>query len=141
VSGAAVVFHRLSVAIVVLALVSTANAAARTDKTTSAHKLVVFVKKNLSPAAEKKLAVLVLVSQTGSAPAGAVATVTQPLTIRLGNRRLYRVRAEINSSCRGTCAATYRISGAANHKLEVVPNCKPRGTGFACARVKILKLY
>jgi hypothetical protein len=139
-------FRRFLVAlVVVLALVSSVTAAlpaaAKTNNAVVTHKLIVAVKKNLAPSAEKKLAVLVLISQNGGAPAGAVATPSKPLTVHLDNGRLYRVRAEIDSSCKGSCAATYRVSGSANHKLEVVPSCHPNRSGFVCRKVKIVKLY
>ena len=96
----------------------------------------------MAPAAEKKLAVLVLISQNGGASAGALATPSKPLTVLQNNSGLYRVRAEIDSSCKGTCdARPYRISGAAKHKLEVVPSCQPAGSGFVCSKVKIVKIY
>jgi hypothetical protein len=116
-------------------------AAAETNKAVATHKLIVAVKKNLAPAPEKKLAVLVLISQNGGAPAGAVATPSKPLTVLLDNSGLYRVKAEIDSSCKGSCAASYRISGSANHKLEIVPNCQPKGSGFVCSKVKIVRIY
>src|SRR5580765_4408275 len=107
--------HFLVPAVLVLALVSSGTAvlpaAAKTHKAVVTHKLIVAVKKNLAPAAEKKLAVLVLISQNGGAPAGAVATPSKPLTVFLDNAGLYRVKAEIDSSCKGRCAASYRISG------------------------------
>ena len=135
----------LVVAVVVLALVSSATAvlpaAAKTNKAVVTHKLIVAVKKNLPAAAEKKLAVLVLISQNGSAPGGAVATPSKPLTVLLANGRLYRIKAEIDSSCIGSCTASYRISGSANHKLMVVPSCQPNGSGFVCSKVKIVKVY
>jgi uncharacterized protein YgbK (DUF1537 family) len=139
-------FHRLLVAaVVVLALVSSATAVlpalAKTNKAVVTHKLIVAVKKNLAPAAQKKLAVLVLISQNGSAPGGAVATASRPRTVFLDNRGLYRVKATIDSSCKGNCAASYRISGSANHKLEIVPSCQPKGSGFVCSKVKIVKVY
>jgi hypothetical protein len=139
-------FRRFLVAaVVVLALASSATAvlpaAAKTNKAVVTHKLIVAVKKNLAPAAEKKLAVLVLISQNGGAPAGAVATSSKPRTVLLDNSRLYRVNAEIDSSCKGTCDASYRISGSANHKLEIVPSCQPKGSGFVCSKVKIVKVY
>ena len=31
--------------------------------------------------------------------------------------------------------------GAANHKLEVVPSCQPKGSGSVCSKVKIVKVY
>jgi hypothetical protein len=139
-------FRRFLVAaVVVLALVSSGTAvlpaAAKTNKAVVTHKLIVAVKKNLAPAAEKKLAVLVLISQTGGAPAGALAKPSKPLTVLLAKSGLYRVKAEIDSPCKGSCDASYRISGSANHKLEIVPSCQPRGSGFVCSKVKIVKIY
>jgi hypothetical protein len=117
-------------------------AAATTNETVRTHKLIVAVKKTMAPAAEKKLAVLVLISQNGGAPAGALATPSKPLTVLQQNSGLYRVKADIDSTCKGTCAAPrYRISGSANHKLEVVPICQPQGSGFVCSKVKIVKIY
>lgn len=105
------------------------------------HNLIVAVKKNLASAAEKKLAILVLVSQNGGAPAGAVATPSKSLTVLLDKSGLYRVKAEIDSSCKGSCDASYRISGSTDHKLEIVPTCRPEGSGFVCSKVKIVKVY
>jgi hypothetical protein len=131
-------------AVVVLALVSSATAvlpaAAKTNRPAVTHKLIMVVKKNRTPAAEKKLAVLVLVSQNG-APAGAVATSSKPLTVQLNNRGFYRVKAEIDSSCKGSCDASYRISGSANHELEVVPTCHLNGSVFVCSKVTIVRIY
>jgi hypothetical protein len=129
----------LLIAAVVLALLS--PAAAKTHPAIATHTLIVVVKRNLPPAAEKKLAVLVLVSQNGGAPAGALATASKPLSVFLLNRGLYRVKAEIDSSCTGSCDGSYGISGSANHKLEVIPSCQPKGSGFACSRVRIVKVY
>ena len=135
----------LVAAVVVLALVSGAAAVlpafAKTNKAVVTHKLIVAVKKNLAPTAQKKLAVLVLITQNGGAPAGAVVTPTKPRTIFVGNSGFYRVKAVIDSSCKGSCAASYRVSGSANHKLVVVPSCQPRGSGFVCSKVRIVKVY
>lgn len=135
----------LAAAVIVLALVSSATAvlpaAANTNKAVVTHTLIVAVKNDLPPAAEKKLAVLVLISQNGGAPAGAVATPGRPLTVRLGNGRLYRVKAEIDSACKGTCAGSYRISGSANHRLEIVPGCRLSGPGVVCSKIEIVKVY
>ena len=133
-------------AVVFVALVSSATAespaAADTNSAVGAHTLIVVVKKNMAPAAEKKLAVLVLINQNGGAPAAALATPSKPLTVVQDNSGPYRVRAEIDSSCQGTCAARpYRLSGSATHKLEVVPSCHPNGAGFVCSKVKIVKVY
>ncbi len=117
-------------------------AAAQTNRTVGAHKLIVAVKKTMTRAAEKKLAVLILISQDGGAPAGALATPSKPLTVLQQNGGLYRVKAEIDSTCKGSCdAPSYRISGSANHRLEVVPSCRPTGPGFVCSKVKIVKVY
>jgi len=136
---------RFFTAVVSLALVLSATAvlpaAAKTDKAVDTHKLIVAVKKNLAPAAEKKLAVVVLVSQYGGAPGGALATPSKPLTVLQNNNGLYRVKAEIDSSCKGSCVASVRISGSANHKLEVVPSCQLMGPGFVCRKVKVVKVY
>src|ERR1700740_700755 len=99
-------FRRFLVAaVLVLALVSSATAvgpaAAKTNKAAVTHKLIVAVKKNLAPAGENKLAVLVLINQKGGPPAGAVATPSKPLTVLLDNDGLYRVKAEIDVSCKG----------------------------------------
>lgn len=131
--------------VVLLALVSSATAvlpaAAKANQAVLAHRLIVAVKTNLALPAEKKLAVLVLISQNGGAPAGAVATPRKPLTVHLANGRLYRVKADVDSSCRGSCDASYRVSGSADHKLEIVPSCRPSGSGFVCSKVKIVKIY
>jgi hypothetical protein len=137
-------FRRSVIAAVVLALVSSATAvlpaAATTNEAVGTHKLIVVVDTNLAPATEKKLAALVLISQNGGAPAAALATPSKPLAVLLDNRGLYRVKAEIDS-CRGSCATSYRISGSADHKLEVVPSCRLRGSGFVCSKIKIVKIY
>jgi hypothetical protein len=135
----------LIAAVAVLALVSGSTAvvpaAAKQNKAVVTRKLIVAVKKNPALAAEKKLAVLILISQSGGAPAGAVATPSKPLTVRLDNGGLYRVKAEIDSSCKGSCDASSRVSGSADHKLEIVPRCQPNGSGFICSKVKIVKVY
>jgi hypothetical protein len=134
----------LVTALVLFALVPSATAAPAAAKLNNAvvtHKLIVAVKRNLTSAAEKKLAILVLVSQNGGAPAGAVATPSKSLTVLLDKSGLYRVKAEIDSSCKGSCDASYRISGSTNHKLEIVPSCRPKGSGFVCSKVKIVKVY
>lgn len=139
-------FRRLLIAAVAfLAVVSSATAlpvGAETNPAAGTHTLIVAVRKTMAPAAEKKLAILVLISQNGGAPAGGVATPSKPLTVRQDSGGLYRVRAEIDSSCKGTCSARpSRISGSANHRLEVVPSCRPKGSGFVCTKIEIVKVY
>ncbi len=132
-------FRRVFIAAVVF-LVLAVPAAASTNTAAGTHTLIVAVKKTMAPAAEKKLAVLVLLSQNGGPPAGGLATPSKPLTVLQANSSLYRVKAEIDS-CTGSCAASYRISGGANHKLVVVPSCRPKGSGFVCSKVTIVKVY
>jgi hypothetical protein len=134
-------FIRAAVLALVLSATAALPAAADTNRAVGTHKLIVVVKKNLAPVAEKKLVVLVLVSQNGGAPAGTLATPSRPVTVLLDNRGLYRVKAEVDSSCKGSCAGSHQISGSANHKLEVVPSCQPRGPGFVCSKVKIVTIY
>lgn len=135
----------LVAAVVTLALASSPTAvlpaAAKTNEAVASHKLIVALEKNPARAAGKKLAVLVLISQNGGAPAGAVATPSKPLTVLLDNGGLYRIRAEIDSSCKGSCDASYRLSGTANRKVEIVPSCRPKGPGFVCRKVKIVEVY
>src|SRR5215467_10533821 len=131
--------------VVFLALVSSATAVlpatARTNTAVRTHKLIVAVKKTMAPAAEKKLVVLVLITQNGGAPAGALAWPSKPLTVLETNSRFSFVKAVIEFPCKGICHASYRISGSANHKLEVVPSCQPKGAAFVCSKVKIVKVY
>jgi hypothetical protein len=139
-------FHRFLIAAVVflaLVLSSTAvlPAVATANRAVGTHKLIVAVKKTLGPAAEKKLAVLVLISQNGGAHAGALATPSKPLTVLQSDSGLYRVKAVMDSSCKGGCDASYRISGSVNHKLEVIPSCQLKASGFVCSKVKIVKVY
>lgn len=135
-------FRRVLLAAVVFAaFVSGAAAVLPSAAANANHKLIVAVKKNLAPAAEKKLTVLVLISRNGGAPAGALATPGKPVTVLQRSSGLYLVKAEINSSCKGNCSASYRISGSADHKLEVVPGCRLKGAGFVCSKVRIVKIY
>lgn len=137
--------HFLVAAVLVLATVAGATAvppaAAKTNGPVVTHKLIVAVEKTLAPAAEKRLAVLVSISQAGGAPSAAVATSSKPLTVLLDNRGLYRVKAEIDSACKGSCNASYRISGGGDHRLEIVPSCRPKGSGFVCGNVRIVRVY
>jgi hypothetical protein len=135
----------LSAAAVSLALVLAATAALPAEaktKTALDHKLIVAVKKTMAPADEKKLAVLVLINQKGGPAAGALATPSKPLTVLQDNSGHYRVKAEIDSTCKGSCdAPSFRISGSAKHKLEVVPSCQLKGAVFVCSKVKVVKIY
>ena len=129
--------------LVALVVSSTAvlPAEATTSKTVGTHKLIVAVKKTLPPAAEKRFAVLLLIRYNGGAPAAAVATTRKPVTVLQSSSGLYRVKAEIDASCKGSCNAIYRVSGSANHQLEVIPRCQLKGSGFVCSNLRIAKIY
>jgi hypothetical protein len=135
---------RLTAAVALVTLVSSATAvapaAAGTDRTVVTHHLIVGVEKNMAPAAEKKLAFLVLLRRDGGPPAGAVVTAAKPLTVLLAGG-LYRVRVEVDSPCKGTCDASRRVSGAVDHRLEVVPRCRAAGPGFVCSTIEIVQVY
>jgi hypothetical protein len=126
-------------------LVSSATAllpaAARPAGAAVGHKLIVAVEKSRAAAADTRLAVLVLISRNGGAPAGAVATPSTPLSILLDHGGPYRVRVEIDSSCEGRCAASYRVSGSADHRLDIVPSCKPSGSRFVCSKLELVEVY
>jgi hypothetical protein len=127
----------LVAAVVVLALVSSATAvlaAAKTSKAVVTHKLIVTVKKNLAPAAESKFALLILISNNGGAPAGAVATARKSLIALLDNSGLCRVKAEIDSACKGSCDVSYRVSGSTNQRPEIIPSCQPKDSASSAAR-------
>lgn len=131
--------------LVAAALVSSATAvlpaAARPARAAVSHKLIVAVEQSPAPAGGKKLAVLVLVSRNGGARAGAVAAPTKPLSVLLDESGPYRVKAEIDSSCEGRCAASYRVSGSADHELELVSSCQPKGSGFVCRKLELVEVY
>jgi hypothetical protein len=135
----------LVAAIVLLALVSSSTAIRPAEATTNdargAHALIVAVEKTVGPAAGKKLAVLVLITRDGAAPAGALATPSKPLTVLQRRRGPYVVKAEIDSSCTGRCDARYRISGSADHKLDIIPSCRLERSAFVCSRLKIVEVY
>ena len=105
-------FRRFLVAaVVVLALVSSATAvlpaAAKTNKAVVTHKLIVAVKKTLAPAAREEACGLGADqperrrSCRSSWPRRA-----SPVPFSIDNRGLYRVKAVIDSSCKGSCAAS-----------------------------------
>jgi hypothetical protein len=131
---------RVLCALILAVVAATTWAASSARTAASAHRLIVVVKRNLPPAAEKKLVVLILITRNGGPPAAALATPSKPLTVLLANRGLYRVKAEIDSSCKGICGGSYRIAGSANHKLEVVPSCRLKSTGFICSKIRIVKV-
>jgi hypothetical protein len=129
---------------VCLALASSATAAlpaGQAGERAGTHKLIVTVEKTMAPEAEKKLAVLILISQDGGARAGALATPRKPLAVLQTDSGLYRIKAEIDFACKGRCTSpSFRIRGSADHTLEVVPSCRPAGSGFICSKVQIVRI-
>ena len=137
-------FHRLLVAVLVVltfGVSATARSPASVNVAVGTHRLIVEVANRLGPAADKKLVVLVLISERGGAPAGGLATPSKPLTVLQEHTGVYRVRAVIDSSCRGGCDASYGISGSADHRLQVIPSCRLERSRFVCSNVRIVKVY
>ena len=58
------------------------------------------------------------------------------------NSRRYLVKVFLESSCKGVCETTgYRISGAARHKLMVIPSCRYASEVFICSKIRVVKIY
>lgn len=116
-------------------------------KTTSAarthHKLFVAVKQNMPAAAESKLVIAVDVNQNGGPFASSEATTSKPAVFIQNNRRGYLVKVFLESSCKGVCETKggYRISGAARHKLMVIPTCQYANKVFTCSKLRVVKVY
>ena len=122
-----------------------AMAIAPTTPTSAArihHKLFVAVKQNMPPAAEKKLVVAVIVNQNGGPWASSEATPSKPAVFIQENSRRYLVKVFLESSCKGVCETKgYRISGAARHKLMVIPSCHYANKVFTCSKLRVVKVY
>ena len=117
-------------------------AAARTTSAARHHKLFVAVKQNLPAAAEKNLVIAVNVNQNGGPWASSEATVSKPAVFIQDNSRRYLVKAFFESTCKGVCQTTgYRISGAARHKLMVIPTCQYANKVFTCSKLRLVKVY
>ena len=135
------------VSLILLALVGASAlavlpAAARTTSAASHHKLFVAVKQNMPAAAEKKLVVAVEVNQNGGPWASSEATTSKPAVFIQGNTRRYLVKVFLESTCKGFCETKgYRISGAARHKLMVIPSCQYANEVFTCSKIRVVKVY
>jgi hypothetical protein len=137
------------VSLILLALVAASALAAfpAAATTTSAarihHKLFVAVKKNLPAAAEQKLVIAVMVNQNGGPWASSEATPSKPAVFIQDNPRRYLVKVFLESSCKGFCETKggYRISGAARHKLMVIPRCQYANNVFTCSKIRVVKVY
>ena len=93
-------------------------------------------------AAEKKLVVAVNVNQNGGPWASSEATPGKPAVFIQENSRRYLVKVFLESSCEGVCETKgYRISGAARHKLMVIPSCQYANKVFTCSKIRVVKVY
>jgi len=131
-------------ALVVASALAVLPAAARTTSAASTHhKLFVAVKQNMPAAAEKKLVVAVNVNQNGGPWASSETTPSKPAVFNQDNSRRYLVKVFLESSCKGVCETKsgYRISGAARHKLMVIPTCQYANKVFTCSKIRVVKVY
>ena len=136
-------FSLILLALVVAGALVVVPAAARTTSAASIHhKLFVAVKQNLPAAAEQKLVVAVNVNQNGGPQASSEATASKPAVFIQDNSRRYLVKVFLESSCKGVCETKgYSISGAARHKLLVIPSCQYANKVFTCSRIQLVKVY
>ena len=126
-------------ALVVAGALAVLPAAART---TSHHKLFVAIKQTMPAAVEKNLVIAVEVNQNGGPFASSEATTSKPAVFVQNNSRRYLVKVFFESTCKGACQTTgYRISGAARHKLMVIPTCQYANKVFTCSKLRVVKVY
>ena len=131
-------------ALVVASAAAVLPAAARTASPAFIHhKLFVAVKQNMPVAAEKKLVVAVMIRQSGGPWASSEATPFKPAVFIQNNHRGYLVKVFLESTCKGVCETKsgYRISGAARHKLMVIPTCQYANKVFTCTKLRVVKVY
>ena len=129
-------------ALVVASALAVLPAAARTTSAASHHKLFVAVQQNMPAAAEQKLVVAVMINQSGGPWASSEATPSKPAVFIQGNRRGFLVKVFLESTCKGVCETQgYRISGAARHKLMVIPSCQYANKVFTCSKIRVVKVY
>ena len=116
-------------------------AAARTSSTR--HKLFVAVKQTMPAADEKNLVIAVNVNQNGGPFASSEATTSKSAVFTQANSHVYLVKVFLESTCHGVCKTTsgYRISGAARHKLMVIPTCQYANKVFTCTKLRVVKVY
>jgi hypothetical protein len=147
VTGGAILFCMRRVSLLLLALVvasalAVLPAAAGTTTAASHHKLFVAVKQNMPAAAESKLVVAVNVNQNGGPWASSEATAIKPAVFIQNNSRRYLVKVFLESTCKGVCQTKgYGISGAARHKLMVIPTCQYASKVFTCSKIQVVKVY
>jgi hypothetical protein len=136
------------VSLILLALVAASAlgalpAAARTTSAAGTHHLFVAVKQNMPAAALSSLVIGVKVNQNGGPWASSEATASKPAVFIQDNSRRYLVKVFLESSCKGVCETKggYRISGAARHKLMVIPTCQYANKVFTCSKIRVVKVY
>jgi hypothetical protein len=135
-------FSLILLALVVASALAVLPAGARTTSAASTHHLFVAVKQNMPAAAEKKLVVAVMVNQNGGPWASSEATPSKPAVFIQNNSRVNLVKVFLESSCKGFCETKgYRISGAARHKLMVIPSCQYANKVFTCSKIRVVKVY
>ena len=136
-------FSLILLALVAAGALAVLPAAARTTSAASHHKLFVAVKQNMPAAAENKLVIGVKVNQNGGPWASSEATPSKPAVFIQGNTRGYLVKVFFESSCKGVCETKggYRISGAARHKLMVIPTCQYANNVYTCSKIRVVKVY
>jgi hypothetical protein len=134
-------FSLILLALVAASALAVLPAAART--TSTHHKLFVAVKPTMPAAAQSKLVIAVNVNQNGGPYASSEATASKPAVFVQNNRRGYLVKVFLESSCKGVCETKsgYRISGAARHKLMVIPTCQYANKIFTCSKIRVVKVY
>ena len=131
-------------AIVAASALAVLPAAARTTSVPRTHhKLFVAVKPIMPAAAQSKLVIAVNVNQNGGPYASSEATASKPAVFTQNNSRGYLVKVFLESSCKGVCETKsgYRISGAARHKLMVIPTCQYANKIFTCSKLRVVKVY
>jgi hypothetical protein len=139
--------RRVSLILLALVVAGAFAALPAAARTTSAshihHKLFVAVKQNMPAAAQSKLVIAVDVNQNGGPSASSEATASKPAVFIQNNPRRYLVKVFLESSCKGVCATKggYRISGAARHKLIVIPTCQYANKIFTCSKIRVVKVY
>jgi hypothetical protein len=136
-------FSLILLALVAASALAVLPAAARTTSAASHHKLFVAVKQNMPAAAENKLVIGVKVNQSGGPWASSEATPSKPAVFIQDNTRGYLVKVFFESTCKGVCETKggYRISGAARHKLMVIPSCQYANEGFTCRKIRVVEVY
>jgi hypothetical protein len=135
--------RRASLILLALVVVGASAVLPAAARTLTHHKLFVAVKQTMPAAAEKQLVIAVDVNQNGGPVASSEATTSKPAVFIQNNSRRYLVKVFLESTCKGVCETKggYRISGAARHKLMVIPTCQYADKVFTCSKLRVVKVY